>query len=228
MDVVTNNLPYFTHHQRPVLLLSPEDMPVRIEHPGVTYKSAGEHGWKGPQTIHRQVDHWKLTLEEDFEWVLLNDADSMCITPELPGYLYSEPDTLWCNVLCHEEEHREDDHPNLNPPYFTHRSVLEKMVDGADALGEIPMDAFLEPHDWGQAIDGFYTHLVMDELKLTWKDFFDGITTWPRGIHGVLSQVRGRGARFIHGIKNSTHLNLVAWEYEKWLREQSSEVRVTI
>jgi len=52
----------------------------------------------------------QVTLDQpDWNWVLLNDADSFCLSPELPEYLYREPDTFWCNVLCHENEHQADD-----------------------------------------------------------------------------------------------------------------------
>jgi hypothetical protein len=227
-------LPYWLHHGHPLLLLSPEDAPVNIEHPGVTCKSSGLRGWKGPHTIHRQIAHWKLTSEESFDYVFLNDADSLCLTPELPAYLYSEPDAFYCNVLCHEFEHREDDHPNLNPPYWMSHETLDKLITAADAVKEATPHLassiddddtayeyhrtveFLEPHDWGQAIDGWYSHIVMNVLGLTWKDFFDGATTWPRGVAGMLAGV-DRGARFLHGIKTTVDLQFAMMRYQGYL-----------
>jgi len=215
---VQNFLPVFTHHERPILLLSPEDAPVTLEHTGIAYASAGGKGWKGPQTIHRQVAHWRLALEYEpyAHWFLLNDSDSMCLDPQLPDYLYADPNMVWANVLCHENEHQEDDHPNLNPPYFMSRHVLQQLLDKAEEIREdIPQDAFLEPHDWGQAIDGFYTHLVSDLLHIPFETYPDGATTWPRGRQEVLDLTQ-KGAIFIHGIKDSQDLGLCLMHHKLW------------
>jgi hypothetical protein len=220
-------LPNFTHHGCPVLLLSPEDSPVSMVHPQVEYASAGLRGWKGPQTVHRQVAHWKLALARPQSWFFLNDSDSLCLTPDLPGYLYSDSSKLWCNVLCHEDVHLETDQPNLNPPYFMHRRVLEQFVAKADEVSDnIPQDAFLEPHDWGQAIDGFYT-MMANELQIPYGDFPDGITTWPRGIMGMVDGAR-YGARILHGVKTRTHLRLVQAAYDGWRTGDPSLVPVSI
>ena len=214
--LVETMLPYWLHHGHPILILSPEDAPVTIEHPNVVCKSAGQRGWKGSHTIWRQLAHWKLTSEESFDYVFLNDADSLCLTPELPEYFYSEPDTFWCNVLCHENEHREDDHPNLNPPYWMSHQTLDKLIAEADSIGELTEDAFTEPRAWGEAIDGFYTHLVLDRLHIPWKDFFDGATTWPRGMNGMLARV-DQGARILHGLKNLVDLHFSMMRYQGYL-----------
>jgi len=212
-------LPYFMHHETPVLLLSPEDSPVVIDHPGITCLSAGKKGWKGRHTLRRQVAHWKLALQQPATWFFLNDADSLCLTAKLPEYLYSDPFKLWCNVLCHENEHLETDRPNLNPPYFMHRDVLQFLVANADLLEERP-----EPpkDDMGfgvEAIDGFYTYLVINELNIPYENYPDGSTTWPRGYGDMIEQVRNHGARILHGVKNSTHLNLAQFGYNGWLIE---------
>lgn len=218
--MVEGFMPVWTHHNHPVLLLSPEDAPVNISIPDwqVSSASAGERGWKGPQTIRRQMAHWRLALEHpsQAQWFFLNDADSMCLSAEIPRYVYADPFKLWCNVLCHENEHRLDDHPNLNPPYFMSRDVLQAILDKAEAMvDEIPQDAFLEPHDWGQAIDGFYTHVVSDELGIPYGDFPDGITTWPRGRPDLLKYTE-RGAVFIHGVKTGIDLNLLLLNHKAW------------
>jgi len=208
--LVENFLPVFVHHQRPVLVLSPEDSQVHIDFPGVSNASAGEAGWKGQHTVLRQIEHWRLALQYDnSQWFLLNDADSMCLDPELPEFLYQSDDILWCNVLCHENEHRADDHPNLNPPYFMHRKVLQRLLDTADAIGEMPPEAFTEPRAWGEAIDGFYTYLTLDVLRAPYADYPNGITTWPRGRSDLFKFVQNEGAIMLHGVKSASDLGML-------------------
>ena len=221
-ELVNAMLPWFKHHETPVLLLSPADSPVEIIDPQVENASAGEAGWKGQHTLHRQVEHWKLALARPQNWFLLNDADSLCLSPDLPAYLYSDPFKFWCNVLCHENEHLDTDKPNLNPPYFMNRDVLQALVDASESL-EIPEEANLEPHDWGQAIDGFYSYLVMNLLHIPYENFPDGATTWPRGVGDLVDQCHTRGARLLHGVKNGTHLGLVKLAYEGWVLAKEAE-----
>jgi len=228
-DLVHTLMHYYTHHEAPVLLLSPSDSPVVIAHDGVECESAGKKGWKGRHTLRRQAAHWKLALQRPQNWFFLNDADSLCLTPELPEYLYSDPFKIWCNVLCHEGEHLESDRPNLNPPYFMHRSVLQVLSDNARLLEQRP-----EPpkDDLGfgvEAIDGFYTYLAINELSIPYENFPDGATTWPRGFDSVIEAAR-RGARMFHGVKNGTQLSFLQYGYNGWLienalRKQASDPR---
>ena len=207
---VQSMLDVWTHHERPVLMLSPKDSPVPIDHPQVTNEIAGQVGWKGPHTLRRQVEHWKIAHKTNSSWYLLNDSDSMCLSAQLPEYLFEDPDIFWSNVLCHEGEHLETDQPNFNPPYFVSNSLLCAMIDAAEALE--PGDGFLEPHDWGQAIDGFYTHLIRFALDAPWQDYPDGATTWPPGKADLVRDA-GLGKRMIHGIKDETTLRTCLLAY---------------
>jgi hypothetical protein len=170
-----------------------------------------------------------MALEEKpyAHWFLLNDADSMCLDPNIPAYLYEDAGIFWSNVLCHEEEHQEDDHPNFNPPYFCSREVLQKLLDAAEEVKGDLLDTdvvlhnnsedaraayertvsveYFEPHDWGQAIDGWYTHLVMNVLDLPWQNYADGASTWPKGRAGLFEGVKN-GAVMVHGIKTNSDL----------------------
>jgi hypothetical protein len=119
-------MPFWLHHECPVLVLSPEDAPVELDHhPLITYRSAGRAGWKGPHTVHRQIAHWKIAAEFPQKHFLMHDSDSVCLSPELPRYLYAEPDVFWCNVIGTH-------YLNYEPPYFLSRENLLRMIDIAD------------------------------------------------------------------------------------------------
>jgi len=208
-ELVEAALPQHLHHGYPVLILSPEDAPVEINHPGVTCRSAGLAGWKGLHTPERQVAHWKFAVEFGTEYVLLHDSDSVCLTRELPSYLYEPGTDMWCNVLCHEVEHDETDQMNFVPPYFMSTSVLARIIEDGEALLAAP-DTTEWKHDGHVAIDGFYG-TIAKHLGLTVRSFPDGATTWPPSTQN-LGRDAANGARFIHGFKDKQtldHLQIV-------------------
>ena len=197
--LVEATLPLYLHHGCPVLILSPEDSPVRIANPEVVCQTAGKAGWKGPHTTERQVAHWKIAAALPARYYLLHDSDSVCLTPELPAYLREPGTDLWCNVLCHEVEHETTDEPNFVPPYFVSRSVLLRMIERADAL-IVNDDGAEWAHDGRNAIDGLYV-TVAKHLGLIVHTFPDGATTWPPSTQNLGRDV-ARGARFVHGFKD--------------------------
>src|ERR1051326_8495740 len=201
--LVEEFLPEFKHHGTPILVLSPEDRPVEIYDPDVIFASAGLAGWKGAHTIQRQLKHWAIAEAFGADWYLLNDSDSVCITPDLPEYLFYDDLKFWSNVLCHEHEHLPTDQPNFQPPYFCSRRMLRRLLAAAGNAGGVGEVEFREPHDWGNAIDGFYTYLVMNVLRLPYGDYGpDGATTWPPDQADLYRDAR-RGARLIHGDRKS-------------------------
>jgi hypothetical protein len=221
---VQSMLNIWTQHHLPVLVLSPENAPVTIDHPLVTNASAGEAGWKGPHTIKRQIAHWKLALETGHDWFLLNDSDSVCLSEDIPEYLFADTTIFWSNVLCHEEEHQDDDQPNFNPPYFLSRQLLTQLIDAAEELE--PGDGFLEPHDWGQAIDGFYTYLIRFVLDARWASFPDGATTWPPHKADLLRDAL-HGKRMIHGVKYQERCEEIRLGYKAFVSGSIREELLT-
>jgi hypothetical protein len=132
-DRVAQFLPRWLHHDAQVLLLTPEDAPIDdIHHPRVVCRSAGLAGWKGAHTIHRQIAHWQIIQEFPQRWLLLNDSDSMCLSPRIPRYLYADPAKFWCNELGTY-------YLNYEPPYFFSRQTLDRLV--GIALGGPQLDA---------------------------------------------------------------------------------------
>lgn len=92
-------LPQWQHHGYPVLILSPEDSPVVIEAEGVECRSAGRVGWAGRHTLDRQLAHFRIMAEYPQRYLLMHDADSVILSPELPDYLYERGDCLFSNEV---------------------------------------------------------------------------------------------------------------------------------
>jgi hypothetical protein len=113
-----------SRHQRfgRVLVLSPENSSVAV--PGVKCRSAGKSGWAGPHTILRQIEHWRVALQEPEDWFLTNDADSVCLAPVLPDELFTDERVLWANAPVWKGVPT----AYLRPPYFCHRRVLEQLI----------------------------------------------------------------------------------------------------
>jgi len=158
---VADFLPLYLHHGCPVLVLSPADAPVFIDHPQVTCRSAGMAGWKGAHTVFRQIEHWKIAAEFPYRYMLLHDADSVCLSRELPRYLYDSPDSwFWCNEIGTH-------YLNYEPPYFFSRETMQKLIgiaedpsgpDMQEAIGTIirnerhTLERLLEAADWYGAL----------------------------------------------------------------------------
>lgn len=124
-------LPYYEHHKRPILFLSPEDS--RIESVGTHVgQFAGKRCYVGQDSLDRQHLHMKAALDLNFDWYLFNDSDSICISPEIPPYLYENEDIVWSNQVDDFREKGYHDplpHIAMQPPYFMSRKVLTKYVE---------------------------------------------------------------------------------------------------
>lgn len=122
--------PAFEHHQRPILILSPEDAPITTFHEHQCL-ATGKRAYIGQDSLDRQHRHLLAALEQPFEWYLFNDSDSFCISSEIPSYLYMEKDVLWSNEFDDFRElgyHDPLPHIAFQPPYFMHRNVLRELV----------------------------------------------------------------------------------------------------
>lgn len=132
-DRVKAWLPQYLHHGRPVLVMSPEDSPVKIDHPQVMNYSGGPRAYIGQKSMDRQRNHMEHLLTLPFDWFLMNDADSVCLAPDLPEFLFERDDVLWS---LHAQDWRTHDSPypkiGLHPPYFAHRKVIAKLLSAAD------------------------------------------------------------------------------------------------
>lgn len=210
-DRVVEFLPFYLHHECPVLVLSPEDAPVQIDHPDVTCRSAGLAGWKGWHTLERQIAHLQIVAEFPQTYLLLNDSDSMCLTPELPSYLYGHPeDTFFSNEAMWQEPGAP-----LVPPYFFTQAALARMLEVKDEALKMKTTrgavAWSDPYNDSPAIDALYIELVRF-AGLMFRAFPDGVhreTAHPHDLQLLIGEMLERGARFIHSVKTRETLDII-------------------
>jgi hypothetical protein len=131
-----------------IVILSPEDAPVRID--GMDCRTGGQAEWCGWKSLKRQFNHMRQLASMPYEWYLMNDSDSLCIQRSIPEYLYEDENILWSNT----EYNLTTDHPNLSqqyryprgysfphvgftPPFFMSKVVLNRLLSMED---EFPRD----------------------------------------------------------------------------------------
>ncbi len=178
--------PQYEHHACPVVVLSPSDSPVVI--PGMECRSAGKRGYFGQDSLDRQREHLKILLEYPAKYFLLNDSDSMCLSPEIPAYLYENADnTLWSNEAKEGRPHPSP-YPKigLHPPYFLTRETIEKLL----AVG--PMKA----HSVTPFIDWLMIALA-SEAGVQHRSYPDG-KSFPAWKHGAIPETKELGHDYVH------------------------------
>lgn len=180
-------LPQYLHHGCKVLILSPEDAPVRIEHPGVECRQAGQAAYFGQASLDRQRLHLELLLEYPHRYYLLNDADSMCLSAEIPAYLYGSTGTVWSNEVRETRPHPSP-YPKIamQPPYFMDRDTLARLV-------AVP---YIEAHPITPYIDWLMVALV-SEAGLEHRSFPDG-KSMPAWRHGPIPETQQLGHNYVH------------------------------
>lgn len=136
-------MPYYEHHECPVVIFSPSDAPIVTMGPHIC-RQAGKRAYIGQVSLDRQRDHLRILLEYPFEWFLLNDSDSCCFTPEIPKEFY-EPGIFWSNEITESRPHASP-YPKIamQPPYFAHRAVIAQMLTVADRITAHPITPFID------------------------------------------------------------------------------------
>jgi len=199
---VTAALKMYTHHECPLTILSPEDAKIEIE--GVDCRFGGKRAYIGQDSLDRQRDHLRILMTYPEKYFLINDSDSMCLSPKIPAYLYME-DILWSNLVVDNMEFRQkgyypDGFPKLafQPPYFMSRNVIATLlacVEG-DNITANPMLAF---------IDHYMVQLAVKANQL-WAGFIDGVSYPISGDRNsarvAWDAVRHRGVVMIHSVKS--------------------------
>jgi len=214
---VENNMPVYQHHGCPVLILSPTDAPIS-DIPGASCQHAGRAGWIGLHTLARQAQFLKILAGSPQKWFLFHDADSVCLSPKLPDYLYQSPGVFWSNEVL-------DTNPGpsrlpkiaLQPPYFFHRSVLRELV----RCSATPSASYVTVGPHGdlptptECIDHWLLQIVY-AAGLQHRSFPDGCsweTTSEHGLNEMRIHVRA-GKNFIHQVKSKSVLDILMSEYK--------------
>lgn len=184
-ELVEAFLPQYRHHGCDLLLLSPKDAPVMIE--GIECRSAGKRGYYGQDSLDRQREHLQILLEYPHQWFLLNDSDSMCLSPDIPGYLYESGDTVWSNEVREYRPHRSP-YPKiaLQPPYFLSRGAVERILD-VGPIEAHPITPFI---DWAMLA-------WTCEAGLEHQTYPDG-RSFPAWRHGHIAETKELGHDFTH------------------------------
>lgn len=213
--MVEEAMEFHKHHECPVTVLSPIDSPVVIE--GVDCAQGGGVGYIHQVSLDRQAEHLRLLLTYPENHFLINDSDSVVLTPELPAYLYEQPDTVWSNQVFDDiPEHQATfpegwPHVAFQPPYFLSRKSIEAMLAVKDdpRVKATPVMPF---------IDYYMVQLTM-VAGLPWAKFPDSIScpisvdlrklhvsardkeTYGFGMQ-IAREAVSRGAVILHSIKN--------------------------
>lgn len=201
---IQHTMPYYAHHHCPVIVLSPEDSAITKDNlktrTEVTFRTGGVKAYTGEASLLRQKRHLEILLEYPYEYFLMNDSDSVCLSPELPGYLYADdPAIVWSNVVSDEMHPREEGYPfprlAFQPPYFIHRASIQKLVEAAPTVEVNPRTPFI---DW----------CMMSwcvKAGLPYRGFPDGVScptaNYEPGFAHMQDRIRNQGAIFLHSIK---------------------------
>ncbi len=212
--------PCYLHHEAPVIVMSPADAPIRHEQVpwAQSVFHAGKKEWPGPDSLIRHGLFLKELLRQPYQFYLLNDSDSVCLSPKIPDYVYANCQTHWsCEVR--------DTNPGFShlpkiasqPPYHFSRGVLEKMV----SVLETPAPSYTSPgtHEGmpipSNCIDHYIVQLVY-AAKLSHHTFRDGAsfeTVSRVGLEEMARHVR-EGANFVHSVKSAAVLDRLLAEYK--------------
>lgn len=187
-DNVREFLPYHRRHGRPILLLSPEDAPVQLKQEGVDWHAVGKRGYFGEESLRRQRAHLEYLLSTPYHYFLLNDADSICLSPELPAYLY-DPGAEYVVFSNEVPERRPHTSPYpkiaMQPPYFLTRTAIEKLLT-VDVEAH-PITPFI---DW-------YMVALCCESGIGHRSFPDG-ASFPAWRRNVIAETKKLGHDYKH------------------------------
>ena len=141
---VVRALPYYQHHEIPLVILSPENSKVIVK--GVECRHYGEAAYIGALSLIRQVGYFRTLLEYPHDWFLVHDSDSLCLSPELPRELYQDAEVVWSNQVTEPRPHSSP-YPKIaaQPSYFLSRSAMERMVDLGQHIPTHPITPYV---DW--------------------------------------------------------------------------------
>jgi hypothetical protein len=238
---VKDFMPLFKHHDAPVLVLSPADAQVKLR--GVECRSVGGRGYFGQVSLDRQRAHLEQLLEYPQNYFLLNDADSICVSPAVPGYLFegAAQGIVYSNEVPEWRPHRSP-YPKIgmHPPYFLSRGSIERMLSVADRpeVRAHPITPFI---DW-------YMLALCEEARVEHENYTNGFSCPAWGFdyipgtveqghdakheHNPAGRMRGDllmidavklGAVMLHSIKHREVMDRVVAAHQEYLRRGSPQ-----
>ncbi len=237
---VIEALEFFLHHECPLTVLSPDDSRVEVNYPGVTNVFAGKRAYIGQDSLDRQALHLAALLQYPENHFLIHDADSICLDPKIPDYLYAEPDLVWSNQVNDAiPEHQTTFKPGwphvaFQPPYFLSRRTIERMIavkDHPDCVAS-PVMPF---------IDYYMVQLTM-VAELPWRRLMDCIScpisidlrkvdpsardleTYEMGMKIAMESVTNSGTSILHSVKNSVAIRKLAAARQVYLAKYPNAV----
>lgn len=192
---IKNNLPLYEHHKQSVVIFSPTDSKIERMGPHIC-RFGGIRQYIGAESLQRQQIQMRMLLEYPFDWFLMNDSDSFCLSPEIPSYLYAQRGILWSNEVSDAMHTRPAGYPwpqlAFQPPYFLSREALERLVTAK--VDADPKTPFI---DWVMMAWAIAT-------KCPHQNFHDGLScpTSDRHCAGVMADhVLNKGKVMLHSVK---------------------------
>lgn len=193
-------MPFYKHHECPITVLSPYNSPVLL--PGVDCRADGPQCYIGWDGVERMKKHLRILLDETPEkFFLIHDADSFCVTPELPAYLYAEPDVLWTSVIPNGVPAQQPGfapgmpHLAFHPPWFLSRGVIARLLAVGDDV---------KPNEFLPFIDYWMLEAAV-KAGITWKSFEHSMSvptnSDPASAKFALEMASKHKARFYHSVK---------------------------
>lgn len=191
-------------HECPIVVLSPNDSRITSMR-GHICAWAGEREWAGFKSLRRQIEYYRIMLTFPWNYCLFHDGDSVCLSPEIPRYLY-ENDVLWSNEISDMMHKRPDSYflPRiaLQPPWFMSRKIMERLLRELDT--SMPYNEQTPVIDW-------MLMAVCDTTGIPHRCFRNGFSlpTHPgAGEHRqrALDLVGKQGAEFAHTVKSFNDL----------------------
>lgn len=207
---VAGLMPVHLSHGCPVSVVSPKDSRA-ASIPGADMIYAGHRegstaigGYgqtisEGQISFDRQHAQMKILLRYPEKFFLMNDSDSFCLSPELPKYLYDEPDVFWSNLVYDPIPHHV--HPPgmprlaLQPPYFCSRDILAKLVVAHERAKVCPTMPYIDHYMLQLAV-------ISGVQFKGFPDCFSGDTDRQHMVLEIAQvHVRHLGRIFIHSAK---------------------------
>lgn len=216
---VVSNIESYAHHQTHVIILSPEDSPVKF--PGWDCRQAGKRAYIGQDSLDRQKRYLEILLTLPHQYFLLNDSDSMCLSPEIPIYVQDRPNVIYSNEVTEPRPHASP-YPKIamQPPYLFSRQAAEKLLTVADRIKAHEITPYV---DWwmlacscesGLEHRDFSKHEVGNPV--IHKDTMGA--AWGEPWEALSNRVRINGRIFVHPVKSKDHLDRLFAHHREFRR----------